>query len=340
MKAKFAASLALSATVLTLGSTMAAAAPGTSTDKAVSWGVAPANTAIGKDRAHFAYALAPGATLEDALAVVNHTDTPITLRTYASDAFSTSTGGLDLLPAATTSIDVGSWVKTRSATVTLAAGASAIVPFTVHVPTNATPGDHSGGLVTSLVTGAGTGAVSVDRRLGARIYLRVSGVLAPALQVGGLRVGHQATLNPVGSGRANLSYTVTNVGNVRLQAHQSVRISGPFGLFARTVTVADLPEILPGATLARTVTVPGVWPLVHLTARVELTPVGSTDQPVVSTPSATAASSFWALPWGQLVVLLIIAAACYAAMALRRRRRRIIDAVIADAVSQALERSA
>src|SRR6185437_1046669 len=68
-------------------------------DQTVSWGVAPADTAIGSNRAHFAYALEPGARLEDALAVVNHTDRAITLRTYASDAFTTTSGALDLLPA-------------------------------------------------------------------------------------------------------------------------------------------------------------------------------------------------------------------------------------------------
>jgi hypothetical protein len=75
-------------------------------------------------------------------------------------------------------------------------------------------------VATSLITDtapSGVG-VGVDRRLGSRVYLRVSGALAPALQMSDVKIDHNGTLNPFGDGSVRVSYVVTNVGNVRLQA--------------------------------------------------------------------------------------------------------------------------
>ena len=118
----------------------------------MTWASAPADTSLGKGRSHYAYTLAPGTTLTDAMAVVNRSSTPITLSVYASDAFTTSNGNLDLLPANRKPTDVGAWTTVKTRQLTLAPQQSAIVPFTVTVPANATPGDHTGGVVTSLVT--------------------------------------------------------------------------------------------------------------------------------------------------------------------------------------------
>jgi hypothetical protein len=56
-----------------------------------------------------------GTSITDALAVVNRSDTPFTPKVYASEAFTTSSGAIDLLPANKKPVDVGSWitVKTR-----------------------------------------------------------------------------------------------------------------------------------------------------------------------------------------------------------------------------------
>ncbi|MFI8180986.1 WxL protein peptidoglycan domain-containing protein [Actinacidiphila glaucinigra] len=68
-------------------------------DDQISWGAAPADTSAGKGRSHFTYTLAPGSRVTDALAVVNRSDTTIKLKVYASDAFTTPGGGIDLLTA-------------------------------------------------------------------------------------------------------------------------------------------------------------------------------------------------------------------------------------------------
>lgn len=298
----------------------------------VTWGVAPADDQLGKNRAHFTYTLAPGAKVTDALRVVNRSKAPITLKVYASDGFTTSTGTLDLLPADQKPVDVGSWIVMKDSTVTLQPQQAATIPFTLTIPADATPGDHTGGVVTSLVSQDGPSSVSLDRRLGSRIYLRVPGTLTPALKLDGVHVDYHGTINPGSSGSATVTYTVVNTGNARLAAHQSIHVAGLFGALGRTVAVADLPELLPGSSLSQSFTVNGVWPGIHLTGTVKLAPVTG----AVTVKDVTGRAGTWAWPWGQLIVLLIVIAAGSGYWWQRRRGKAAVAKAIATAVDKAL----
>ncbi|WP_183154919.1 WxL protein peptidoglycan domain-containing protein [Streptomyces shenzhenensis] len=314
----------------------APASPRAAEQNQITWGAAPADTSVGKGRSRFTYTLAPGDRVTDAIAVVNRSDTTIRLRVYASDAFTTPSGGIDLLSADKKPTDVGSWIRMKSTTLTLKSQKTAVVPFTLTVPENATPGDHSGGVVTSLITKAQGKTVRLDRRLGSRVYLRVSGPLSPSLKVSDLHVSYDGTLNPAGSGSLRVTYTVTNTGNVRLKARQLIRTKGLFGLMGQDARVADLPEVLPGNALTRTVTVTGIWPTVRLDTAVVLQPVASDDQPAIQADQASATRSLWAWPWGQLIALAVLAAAAGAYALLHRRRRRKVEQAITAAVTEAL----
>lgn len=304
----------------------------------VSWATAPANTELGKNRSHFEYTAAVGKRLTDAVAVVNRGDAPITLKVYASDAFTTGSGGLDLLAADKKPVDVGSWITMKTQLVTLKSQQSAVVPFTLAVPANASPGDHSGGIVTSLVTKQ-AGGVSLDRRLGSRVYLHVDGPVTPALTVTDVRASYQPNHNPAGGGDTRLTYTVTNTGNVRLGAHQQAKVSGPLGLLGRSVALADLPELLPGNSIIRTATISGALPSVRLSARITLHPVAA-DSPELAVPTTSSAASVWAWPWEQALILLLVIVLALAARELRRRRKRAVEAEVAAAVAKALEPTA
>jgi hypothetical protein len=304
----------------------------------VSWATAPANDRLGQDRGHFTYTLAAGTRITDALAVTNRSKATITLKVYASDAFTTSTGALDLLPAARKPVDVGSWISVSKPSLTLRPQQSAVVPFTLTVPKNATPGDHSGGVVTSLVTDAGDGSVQLDRRLGSRLYLRVPGTVTPLLEVSGVHVDYDGSVNPASSGTATVTYTVANAGNVRLRARQSVRLAGPFGLLGRAAKLPDLPELLPGSSFTRTATVHGVWPATQLTATVRLDPYTGPADPKVDAGPMSGSGTTWAWPWGQFLVVVLLAGAIAWARRQRRRAAAKVDAAIAAAVSEATAR--
>lgn len=330
----------LAALVALLGNPVHATAAATirpADDHRISWGAAPADTSVGKGRSRFTYALAPGSRVTDALAVVNRSDTTIKLKVYASDAFTTPSGGIDLLTADKKPRDVGSWITMKSTTLTLKSGQSAKVPFTLTVPADATPGDHSGGVVTSLITGTQGKTVRLDRRLGSRLYLRVNGPLDPSLTVGDLHATYQGTLNPARSGSLHVTYTVENTGNVRLKARQLLRTGGLFGLIGQDAALPDLPEILPGSSLTRTFTVNGIHPGVRLDTDVVLQPLASDDLPALRAGQVTASRSLWAWPWGQLIVLAALAAAAGGYALLRKRRGRKVEHAIADAVAKALD---
>lgn len=309
--------------------------------QSLTWGVAPSSPDGPNGRPAFEYKLDPGATLTDYVAITNHSDQPITLDVYASDAFTTEQGGFDLLAADTEPVDVGAWVTFESRTLTVPSTSRLDVPFTIAVPDNATPGDHPGGIVASL---AATGTdeqgnqVAVDHRVGSRIYLRVTGELQPVLDVVDLSITHDGNWNPLGGGTVTATFTVRNSGNVRLTGQPQLAVAGPFGLARRDVEGDPLPEILPGDSFRTTMRVDGVPPLFRLGATLSVEPAAVTDE-VLDPAPATVIREYrlWAVPWPHLAILLLLGAAGWLIVARRRRNRRRQAALLEQAVTAARE---
>lgn len=337
------AAFVVSATVLSAGAATAATAPAPAPDAEVTWGVRTATNAQGSARDNFAYVIGPGGTVDDAIVVTNHDDQPLELDLYAADGFTTQSGQLDVLPRGEESSEVGVWIGVGQDHVQIPAGESAEIPFTITVPDNATPGDHAGGIITSLAQPAQEDGISVDRRLGIRVQLRVDGALQPGLVVEGLTVGFDSSLNPFAGGTATVDYTVRNTGNVRLSGQQSVALYGPFGLFRADIEgVDDVPEILPGEAWTVSATAENVFPLAWLGTDVTIDPAFPTglesgpDLAMFVTSSGTVA-----IPWSLLVLVVLVVAALVVAVVLRRRARRLRtqgeDARVQAAVAAALK---
>lgn len=263
----------------------------------VPWSVGTAANSYGSDRQNYSYTVNPGDKVEDGLTVVNRGKTPLELTVYAADAYTTGNGRLDLLTPDTKSTGVGAWVHAAQPSVKVAAGQTLQVPFAIDVPADAKPGDHLGGIVTSLQQGT-----DVDRRLAIRIHLRVSGDLAPSLSVDDLKVHYS------GKGDATVSYTIHNTGNAILAARPTASVTGPLGRWRATANEADSPQLLPGESWKATAQVHGVTPAVRLTGKVTLLPLltdaaGSTGtlNPVDATAHA------WAMPWWLAPALALVA---------------------------------
>ena len=287
----------------------------------LTWSVQPSSQKKPDGRASFTYQdFAPGSSHEDFIAVDNFSATAKTFTVYASDAFNTAVGGFDLLAAADKPKDVGTWVHLAEPTVRIPARSSVIVPFTVTVPQNATPGFHVGGIVASS-SSSGTGAdgsrVQVDRRVGVRIYLQVTGPLRPSLQVENLSVQYHDSWNPTHPGSATVSYTLANNGNVPLQGHQTLHSAGLFGVFGKNLAVPDAPLLLPGNSIRMTIEVPRVWPGARLTAGLHVTPFTNVTTLLQPAAAVTVSGSAWAMPWIWLAALIVLALAWY------RRKRRL-----------------
>ncbi|KQQ09758.1 WxL protein peptidoglycan domain-containing protein [Rathayibacter sp. Leaf296] len=307
-----AASLSAAAAVLPLAPASAADGP--------AWSVGPTADASGTTRANFDYSVDPGAVVEDSISVRNDGATELVLDVYPADAFTTREGGIDVLTAGTASEDAGTWIALATSSVTLVPGQDAAVPFTVTVPADARPGDHPAGIVTSLRVEDPDSQVQIDRRLGTRLQLRVSGELVPSLELSDPVVAFSGVWNPFATGFVTVDYSVGNTGNTRVTALADTSIAGPLGV-AGVSAQRQLPEVLPGSTIDVREELDGVGALLWLSGAVSLRPT-SVGFGAATLDPVTADFALAAVPVGTLLVVLVLATGVVAVVLLVRRRRR------------------
>ena len=280
-----------------------------------SWSVYPVASKVAA-RPYFYLSADPGQTLTDKVAVANKTGKPLTFRLYAADAYNTARdGGFAVRTMKERMRGVGAWARPARSRITVPGHKSVTVPFTLRVPQGAEPGDHPGAIVAldeRIDPGSGKLALGVQRAVGARVYLRVSGPTLPAISVEQMHVSHHQPLVPgVGDSMATISYTLRNTGNVTLDPKVELKARG---LFGRTLLDRDLTripsELLPGQRVRLTETWHGApqldWGDITLTA---------------SAPDTrqSASASFFALPW--LLAALVFAAGVVTGVLLVRARR-------------------
>jgi len=309
----------------------ASAATAPATKSRVSFGIVPALGNGEAARSNFTIAATPGGVAFDQVVAVNYSTAPLSLQVYATDAVETSSGGFSLLPANVTPTGAGAWVSIppQFATVlvpakTAKAPGRVLIPLTIRVPFKAAPGDHVGGIVVSLQT-RGTNAtgqaVVLDQRVGTRVFIQVSGTLSPKLTLRDIHSSYVGILDPVGRGRVDVGYVLTNSGNVDLAVRQSLSVTGLLGS-RRALSLPDVALLLPGASIPEQVEVRGVWPqlLAHevLTAKPVVLATGR------GLPAATASASvwLWTVPWPFVILLIVVAASIYLYRRKRARRSR------------------
>jgi hypothetical protein len=214
--------------------------------------------------------------------------------------------------------DVGSWVTLKVNKYTVPAGKRADIPFEVKVPADAAPGDHAGGIVAANVEAVDTVekdgvTLAVRQRVAARIYIRVAGPLKPELRVKRVKVTKTTPVIPFKDGDVTITYTLENLGNVRLEAATESQVTGMFGRTVKKLKSQDLPELLPGGSVEVTETFKGTPPVEPLTAKIK---VKSLDTSVTE----TASKGFFVWSW-LVIILLVLIVAFFAFRAWRKRRR-------------------
>jgi hypothetical protein len=301
------------------------ATPPTAPAKAT-FGLGPASATAVDGRPRFEWSADPGGTLKDHVAVVNIGSTALTLDLYARDAVNQPDGSLGLQTKASNPTDAGSWITLEiprgASTITVPARSTVIVPVSLAVPSNASPGDHTGGIIVSLTarsTSTGKQALTpnLEQRVAVPVAIRISGPLRPSLSVQSLSASYGQTLNPVGSGHAAVTYKVVNTGNVNLGGHEAVSISGLLGSRVHA-KAPDVPVLLPGGSIIESIPVHGVLPEFLMSARVTVTPLaasGDVDPGLIATSGS---KHFWAVPW---LLLGIMALLLLGWRQLRRRKR-------------------
>jgi len=283
-----------------------------------SWSVYPTTLPGYWPRVVFSPSLVPGKTVTDSVTVANLSASPLSFDLYAADAFNTPGGGLSLRRKVDPVEGIGAWIHLAHSSVLVPAHKSVAIPFVIVVPSDATPGDHVGGIVAVETTGtaasAGSVPVTVIQAVGVRVYGRVSGAVVTRLEVTPPKIALKRTIPSLFgiSTTAVATIRVINGGNVVLTPVAHLKVTDSFGLVdTRSIALGPL---LPGESVTRRFTVPARGG--HLEARVSATATGA---------HSTAVSSLWVVPWGLLVavvVLLVLAVLTLAWWRRRRRRRR------------------
>jgi len=283
-------------------------------DEPVTWSVAPADANGPDDRSWVESKLDAGESTTEYLAIRNLGKTTTTFALTAADGYLTTTGRFNMLQAGQESVDAGTWI-TVAKEVTVKAGGTEVVPFTITVPDNATPGDHPAGIAASVSTTGTTSdgtQIGVESRVGFRVMTQVTGDLAPALSIGRVTSEYTPSWNLFTPGKLSVSYEVTNAGNTQLSISDS--------LDAESIKRGD---VFPGETRTISLDPVAAWPLVVISK--QLTVAGSVPSDATLTVApATETVSAIAIPWLHLAVLLgIIAVAAFLILARRRSSAKI-----------------
>ncbi|MET7949683.1 DUF916 domain-containing protein [Micromonospora sp. NPDC005324] len=298
------------------------------------WTLVPSSPSGPKGRKQFDYELSPKEDITDWFSVSNLGDRPIKVDLYPTDAFTALDGGFALLPRSQAPSGVGSWIRLPKASTTLPPGKRADMPFRLAVPAGTAPGDHVGGIIAAVTeeqVGKDGQRVNVERRIGARVYLRVAGPLRPAAEVGTVRIEYDNPVVPLPGGRMTVTYRITNTGNVRISGKARVQVSGPLGVRLATGDLVDVPEVLPDSEIRLTEEFAHVLPAGPLTATVVL----NADTPKESLPSLESEGSTLAVPWALVALLVLILTLVAYRLWLRRARR--LDELPDDPAASARE---
>jgi hypothetical protein len=296
----------------------ASAPPDTTAGEAAAFSVQPSGEDGPGGRDFFVYTFPTGQKFGDRVAISNLSDATATYAVYATDAVNTDDGSFSLLREEEKPTDVGTWVELGATQYTLEPHQQVILPFTLTVPANATPGDHVGAIVAQKLddpgdTSGGIGA-DVRVRVGARIYVRVDGVTNPSLSVDSFNVTYDTPGLPFTGRTAKVTYVLTNTGDIRLSPTADLKLGGLFGLGGTATPRRQIPELLPGGSITIAEVVNDVKPYLRLTA--ELAVVAEDG-----TVNTGASITQWAIPWLFLGILGAVVVAIVAQRLWARRRK-------------------
>lgn len=284
------------------------AAPGKDAE-GISVGLRTATAKEGDIRGLYEYEALPKGVIHDYVAVSNLRYEPVTVRLFAKDATTATGSPFSVQESEATPVDVGSWVGLQKESITIPARKEIIVPFQIGVPFNATPGDHTGAIVMSLLAKEAKpegGTIVVDHRVGLRILLRVPGDYQPGLSISNLKTSWDGPGTVAGRGDAVVTYDVKNTGNLRMKATQAVRLDSLIPLLpSKDANGTPIEEIQPGGQISVRQVIPDVFGSGPMKAIVTLDPTPvDPELKDVTVKDTTATTAFSAWPW--LLIAIVV----------------------------------
>lgn len=201
----------------------------------VSFGIRPTKAYVDNPESfgYFVHSLSPGESLSDEAMVMNSGDVPVALKLYAADATTALNCGTAFANEGQEGNGVASWLSPSLSEIALEPGEETVVPFTISVPSDALPGQHTAGLVVENVPGgeaaASSGdkarfAVTVARRAGVAVVIDVPGPHVAGLEITSIRLKEQDD-----NQGATFEIAVRNTGNVFVRGEGSLVIKDQGG---------------------------------------------------------------------------------------------------------------
>lgn len=130
----------------------------------------------------FLYEVPAGERIEDAVLVVNNSDTQKTLLLYSADSTPSTDGAFACKQRSEPQVGVGGWITLSTPSVVLAPKTTTEVPFTVQLPTDVDVGEHNGCiLIQEEKASDGASGVNLSVRTGMRVAVTVPGALVREL---------------------------------------------------------------------------------------------------------------------------------------------------------------
>jgi hypothetical protein len=297
--------------VLTLASMPAVAAPPQPASPRATFGIGPANARGLDSRAYLRYYASPGASATDHVAVRNLGATPLKINVYVTNAEAGSDGSVGFAQRTAKPTGDATWLAVKvpggESAVVVNARSLLVLPVKLKVPSNASPGDHTVAIIASIVSkikGRTGQLIDFEQRVALRSFIRISGPLDPNLVIKDVTARIDAQNMFPGRGRVTVSYLVVNDGNINLAGRPSVQIRGSLGVTGIPPHQADIPILLPGASVRVNVTVPKVLAAAWMRAKVTIVPLKpaeDSDPPLVP---ITAEARFFAVPSVLILVLV------------------------------------
>lgn len=191
----------------------------------------------------------PGRVITQELKVTNVSDEDKEYYIYKRDITGVEEGGVPVFAedgAPPTGYQITDWVSFEGETVKIASEQTVVVPITIKIPENASPGSHFGGVFVSQEPpklrqmGAGVGY-----EVGSIISIRINGDIVDDARV------RSFSTDKLFYGEKNVTFTakVENQGNILMRPRGPLEIQSMFGGDPVRISVnEDLAGVFPGTT--------------------------------------------------------------------------------------------
>lgn len=187
----------------------------------------------------------PGETLTEKMGLVNETKNTQTF--FASFANFEAQGDSGSPTFIDPKDDLGTWMSTEQASVTLAPGAQKELTFKITIPKDAEPGGHFAAIFWGTSPGGAPGQVSIGTKTGMLVLLSVNGDVKESAGLVDFKLHNNKHFYrelPVG-----FEYRFSNQGGDRVKPTGSVVIRSIFGWVAKKVNANPFDgNVLPGTT--------------------------------------------------------------------------------------------